>query len=139
MKGILALIVLLTSLSAVSQDDYKLITEEDGVKVYAKWGREKWLKKDSPKVLLTWVENTTDKDVIYKIGMEFFYQTTLSETFPTQEFCVKSGKSKKGKLDGVYYKSCDLSNEQIMSDDFDYSVVFEIVDDDADCSEFSKE
>jgi|GEM_PF-1777968 hypothetical protein len=139
MKSLLTIFALLFTLQSFAQEDYTLITEEDGIEVYAKIGREKWLDKESSKILLIWVKNTTDQDVIYEVGAEFFFKMALQETFPPQQFCVKSGSSKKGKLDGIYYKSCDLSNEQIMGDNFDYEVIFEVKEKGADCSSFLKE
>ncbi|MFZ6052328.1 hypothetical protein [Halocola ammonii] len=139
MKSLLVLFALLFTMQSFAQEDYQLITEEDGVEVYAKIGREKWLDKDSPKILMIWVKNTSDEDVIYEVGAEFFFKMALQETFPPQEFCVNAGRSKKGKLDGIYFKSCDLTNEQILGENFDYEVLFEIKEKGVDCSSYSKE
>ena len=65
------LLVVLTFALAVNniRAQYTLYREVSGVEFYTKWGREKWLSKKSPKVLMVKIVNTGSKAVDFDLGV----------------------------------------------------------------------
>jgi LEA14-like dessication related protein len=78
-----------------------LATATDSVQIFSQWGKEKPLKKSSPKVLLLRVENSNPQPVEVSFEVNFIDELKVVETSNVQKVQIaaaKSGKPKKVKL-----------------------------------------
>ncbi|MEA3449302.1 MAG: hypothetical protein U9Q98_12775 [Bacteroidota bacterium] len=90
----------------------------DGVAISYKWSHAKWWNKSSPLQLRFKIKNTNDYPV--KISFELVYMLDYVVKFKSgdMERTLKSGRTISGKLNGYYFESENLTNEEIESDIF---------------------
>ena len=80
---------------------FVLSTASDSVQIFTQWGREKPMKKSSPKVLLIRIENANPQSVEVEFEINFIDDLRVVETSNLQKVklaAAKSGKPKKVKL-----------------------------------------
>lgn len=112
MKKLLAALgFMLVLLSADAQ--YQLYKEVEGVEFYTKWGREKWLSKKSPKVLLIKVVNKGSLAVDFEMGVEFFKDMIMVEESKPSSMCISAGKTLLPRMAGLVYKPAEVNPEEI--------------------------
>lgn len=116
--GLLTVLVLMGFKNEVSAQ-YQVYKEVDGVVFSTRWVKEKWYKRNSPKVLSIRVENKNSYAVKYTLGAEIFKNTVLLESFPEEDFELAGGKRITGRLNGIMFKPTKLSNDDIEKGDFD--------------------
>jgi hypothetical protein len=114
-------IVFIGSSNAFSQFGYKHVYDTiDGVAISYKWSHSKWWKKSSPLQLRFKMKNTNEYDV--KIEFELAYMLNHIVKFNSGELEgeIKGGRAVTGKLNGFYFETGELSNEEIKSDKFSW-------------------
>ena len=111
--------LLLMGLNNEAGAQYQVVKEVDGVVFSTRWVKEKWFKRNSPKVLSVRVQNKNSHAVKYTLGAEIFKNTVLLESFPEEEYELAAGKKVTGRLNGIMFKPTKLSNEEIEKGDFD--------------------
>lgn len=113
---------------AFAQFGYKNVHDTiDGVAISYKWSHSKCLNKSSPLQLRLKIKNTNDYDV--KINFELAYLLDHIVKFKSgeQETVIKSGRARSGKLNGFYFQTDKLSNEEIESEKFEWDFLkFEV-------------
>ncbi|MFN5294807.1 MAG: hypothetical protein ACK5BL_04710 [Flavobacteriales bacterium] len=90
---------LCTSQQASAQ--FVLSTAADSVQIFTQWGKEKPMKKESPKVLLMRIENANPQPVEVSFEINFIDELRVVETSNVQIVKIaasKAGKPKKVKL-----------------------------------------
>jgi hypothetical protein len=98
---------------------YQVFKEVDGVVFSTRWVKEKWYKRNSPKVLSVRVQNKNEYTVKYTVGVEIFKNTVLLESLPEEEYTLDAGKRVTGRLNGIMFKPAKLTSEEIEKGDFD--------------------
>ena len=102
---------------------FVLSTASDSVQIFTQWGREKPMKKSSPKVLLMRIENANPKAVEVAFEINFIDELRVVETSNIQTVKIpgtKSGKPKKVKLK---FKPASYNPEDIDSVDVEIESV----------------
>jgi hypothetical protein len=102
---------------------FVLSTASDSVQIFTQWGREKPMKKSSPKVLLMRIENANPKAVEVAFEINFIDELQVVETSNIQTVKIagtKSGKPKKVKLK---FKPASYNPEDIDSVDVEIESV----------------
>lgn len=94
--------------------DYQKV---DGVSFGYKWAEAKNDAGESVPALLLQVVNKNDTAINYSMSVDFYYEGVLRESGELDN-CVPAGKTRKGKLNGVYLISENFTSEQIKSSDF---------------------
>ncbi|MFO7878977.1 MAG: hypothetical protein ACQES0_02165 [Bacteroidota bacterium] len=128
MKKVKFIIILLCFVmfgkASQAQFGYKHVYDTiDGVAISYKWAHSKWLKKSSPLQLRFKMKNTNDYDV--KIEFELAYMLNHIVKFESGELEseIKDGRAITGKLNGFYFETDKLSNEELKSDEFSWDFV----------------
>lgn len=101
--------------------NYCISEAEDGMVISAKWKYEKWFKRGKRVLCLT-VENTNGKTSSANFLINFYRGGVVAETITVEDLCVKGAKTKKGRGDGLCFKSEEFSNEELMADDFHWKI-----------------
>lgn len=98
-------------------DEFKT---EDGVEFSYRWTRSNFFDRSSPLELRLKVKNTNDYPVEVSFQVDFYMGPVVKESSNTTKLCIRPKLAKTGRLNGVYYRSSVLSNEEIESDDFEW-------------------
>ena len=114
--------LILTSHVGQAQSKFKDFSTVDGVVFSTRWTHEKWLSKKSPLILSVKVKNTNSHAVSYTLGVEFFLNARMVEQNPAAEYCLKAGRTAKGKLNGTYFKPENLTEQEVRSDWFEFQL-----------------
>lgn len=99
--------------------NYEEYTTVDSLVVSTKWQEG---KKGKPSLLFIKVQNQSSSDLKYTLGIDFFFEGRTVESSEETEYCLKSGQTKMGKLNGIYFQSSKLSNEDLKSPDFEFEL-----------------
>lgn len=94
--------------------DYQKV---DGVSFGYKWAEAKNDAGENVPALLLQVQNDNGTAISYGMSVDFYYEGVLRESGELNN-CVPAGKTRKGKLNGVYLISENFTSEQIKSSDF---------------------
>jgi hypothetical protein len=103
------------------KENYKTI---DGVEISYKWSHAKFLNKNSPIQLRFKMKNTNDYPV--KIEFELVYMIDHIVKFESGELSadIKAGKAISGKLNGFYFETDVLSNQELQAENFSWDFLF---------------
>lgn len=94
----------------------------DGVDIQYRWARSKWLDKSSQLELRLKLKNNNDYPVEISYVIEFYMGPMLEETSDVTELCINPKLAKTGRINGMYYRSSSLSNQQLESDEFSWEI-----------------
>lgn len=118
-KGLLLLlpfaILLLTAQTC--NTGYTLNQKVEGVQFGHKWAEAKNDDGDRVPAVLLLVDNQNTNAIHYSLSVDFYYEGLLRESAELS-YCVPALKARKGKLNGVYLISENLTSDQIKSSDF---------------------
>jgi hypothetical protein len=92
---------------------FVLSTASDGVQIFTQWGREKPMKKSSPKVLLMRIENENPKAVEVAFEINFIDELRVVETSNLQTITIPAGKPGKPKKKKLKFKPASYNPEDI--------------------------
>jgi hypothetical protein len=108
-------IFLITTFGLSAAGQYQLYKEVNQIEFYTKWGREKWLSKKSPRVLMVKVVNKSASAVEFDLGVEFFRNLVLVEESKPVSQCLSSGKTLLPRMSGLMFKPADANPDEIDS------------------------
>jgi hypothetical protein len=90
----------------------------DGVTIQYRWANSKGRDKNSPLELRLKIKNNNSYPVRVSYEIEFFMGPVLEESSDQTVLCINPKLARTGRINGMYYRSSKLSNEQIESEDF---------------------
>jgi hypothetical protein len=113
-----ALILILSATAVRAQ--FVLTAAADSVQIYSQWGKEKPMKKDSPKVLQLRIENSNPAPVEVSFEINFIDELQIVETSKVQTVKISAGKPGKPKRVKLKFKPASRNPEDI--DDVDVTI-----------------
>lgn len=125
MKALIIISSLLIGLnfSAQGQKKYTLIHDDHGVQFFTKTGKAKRDDGGSETAIFLKVVNGNDQDCSYSFGLDFYFKGKATDSMPVMKYCLKAGRTAQGKMNGVYFQSDSLTDEQMASDDFEFELI----------------
>ena len=100
-----------------------LSTASDSVQVFTQWGKEKPMKKESPKVLLMRIENSNPFAVEVSFEINFIDELKVVETSNTQQVKIAAGKNGKPKRVKLKFKPANYNPEDVDGVDVEITAV----------------
>lgn len=117
MKYILPAMAFILLTAQTCNTGYTTYQKTEGVTFGYKWAEAKNEEGEKVPALLLEVRNENAHDILYNLSVDFYYEGILRESGPL-ESCVPAGRTRKGKLNGVYLLSENFTSEQIEGSDF---------------------
>jgi hypothetical protein len=108
-------IILISAIGLSAAGQYQLYKEVNQVEFYTKWGREKWLSKKSPRVLMVKVVNKGSHAAEFDLGVEFFRNLVLVEESKPASQCLSAGKTLLPRMSGLIFKPAETNPDEIDS------------------------
>ncbi|MFO7923718.1 MAG: hypothetical protein R6U58_08515 [Bacteroidales bacterium] len=94
----------------------------EGVDIQYRWVHSTWIDRSSPLELRLKIKNNNDYPVEVSYVIEFFMGPMLEERSDTTRLCINRKLAKTGRINGMYYQSNKLTNEEIESDEFIWEI-----------------
>lgn len=94
----------------------------EGVEIQYRWTNSRFFDRSSPLELRLKIKNTNDYPVSVTYDVEFYMGPILEETSDDTQLCINPKLAKTGRINGMYYRSSTLSNEQLESDEFSWEL-----------------
>jgi hypothetical protein len=118
MRLFFLLIAFANSFSSFAQDDYTLLLENE--KIIISYQITEVKKKGAllPQLNLS-IQNISETNVEVRFDLSLRYEMEIVEGTQVSKICVAIGKTKKGKIKGMFYKPETLTFEQLRSEDFE--------------------
>jgi hypothetical protein len=117
MKYLVAAVLYILFSAQACSTGYETYKKTDGVTFAYKWAEAKNEAGEKVPALLISVQNENIHAVNYKMSVDFYFEGMLRESGELEN-CVPAGKTRKGKLNGVYLVSEKFTSSQISSTDF---------------------
>ncbi len=111
-----------TSQEAFGQRRYVDHSTEEGVSIQYRWANSKWLDRSSPLELRLKIKNNNDYPVEISYVIDFYMGPLHEESSDVTELCINPKLAKTGRINGMYYQSSRLSNQQLESDAFSWEI-----------------
>ncbi len=111
-----------TSHVAFGQRRYVDHSTEEGVSIQYRWANSKWLDRSSPLELRLKIKNNNDYPVEISYVIDFYMGPVHEESSDVTELCINPKLAKTGRINGMYYQSSRLSNQQLESDAFSWEI-----------------
>jgi hypothetical protein len=92
---------------------FVLTTAADSVQIFTQWGKEKPMKKESPKVLLMRIENANPQPVEVRFEINFIDELRVVETSNVQTIKIGAGKAGKPKKVKLKFKPAKYNPEDV--------------------------
>ena len=106
------------SFSSQAQDIYSIILEDDQVVISYLTLEVKKKGQSIPEIRFS-IENKSESALNVDFVINFEYEMEIVEVTAVEDICIAAGKTKKGKIKGLFYQPETLTLEQIRSEDFD--------------------
>jgi len=116
MKAITRILILVVSVLWLPQNSsaqFVLSTASDSVQIFTQWGKEKPMKKESPKVLLMRIENSNPQPVEVSFEINFIDELRVVETSNVQIIKMGAGKAGKPKKVKLKFKPAKYNSEDL--------------------------
>ena len=94
----------------------------DGVDIQYRWSHSRWFNRSSPLELRLKIKNNNDYPVQVTYDIEFYMGPVLEETSDDTELCINPKLAKTGRINGMYYQSQTITNEELESDEFSWEI-----------------
>ena len=108
------LVVCVSLLASVSSSaQFILSTASDSVQIFTQWGKEKPMKKSSPKVLLMRIENSNPNPVEVVFDINFIDELKVVETSNTQNVKIGAGSADRPKRVKLKFKPAKYNPEDV--------------------------
>ncbi len=120
-KILLFLLIGSSAISVNAQNKYTEKTGNDSLQIMYKWKFPEKKGVEQPAELLLKVINKQDVPVALSFEVVYSMDLRTVATFVV-DTCLKAKKTIYGKLNGLYFISEDLTNEQIRSDGFVWEI-----------------
>lgn len=117
---ILVLVVLcfLPVINLQAQPKFNKLDSDSGVEFYYRWKHEKKNNTDSPLVFIVKVMNTNDYKTEVAFTVDYFYKTLREASSEEQRFCIAPRKALVNDLKRTRFDRGNLTNQQLLSEDF---------------------
>jgi hypothetical protein len=99
--------------SKQAEAQFVLSTAADSVQIFTQWGKEKPMKKESPKVLLMRIENSNPQPVEVSFEINFIDELRVVETSNVQMIKIGAGKAGKPKKVKLKFKPAKYNSEDL--------------------------
>jgi hypothetical protein len=106
------------SFSSQAQDIYSIILEDEQVVISYQTLEVKKKGQMIPEIRFS-IENKSNSGLNVDFVINFEYEMEIVEVTAVEDICIAAGKTKKGKIKGLFYQPEKLSLEQLRSEDFD--------------------
>jgi hypothetical protein len=106
-------ILMFAFVSQRTEAQFVLSTASDSVQVFTQWGKEKPLKKESPKVLLMRIENANPSPVEVSFEINFIDELRVVETSNVQTVKIGAGRADKPKKVKLKFKPAKYNPEDV--------------------------
>ncbi len=107
------LLCVLVMANASAHAQFVLSTASDSVQIFTQWGKEKPMKKSSPKVLLMRIENSNPTPVEVVFDINFIDELKVVETSNTQKVKVGAGSAERPKRVKLKFKPANYNPEDV--------------------------
>jgi hypothetical protein len=107
------LLCVLVLANASARAQFVLSTASDSVQIFTQWGKEKPMKKNSPKVLLMRIENSNPNPVEVVFDINFIDELKVVETSNTQKVKVGAGSADRPKRVKLKFKPAKYNPEDV--------------------------
>jgi hypothetical protein len=104
MRYLILILFVAASAIADAQSKWTEYSAEDGLIVSYKWSKIRPKKKDQTPELQIMVMNSNAYTVNYTLAVEVFINGKLNLQSPPATYCILPGKTKKGKINGHYFR-----------------------------------
>ena len=121
MRVIYLLFLMTLSVSISAQDTYKPLTETDDLIISYQILEVKKKGAMIPEVRLS-VQNKSDKVLDVKAILKLNYDWETAEQYEVTDVCVNPGKTKKGKIRGLFFNPENLTMAQLNSEDVEFLI-----------------
>lgn len=122
MRVFLFLVAIVFTLSSTAQDESHIIKENDQIIISYKVLQVKKKGALIPEIRIA-VENKDAGYVTASFILNFHYDMVLVEATEVPKLCIAPGKTKQGKIKGLFYNPQDLTYEQLQSFDVEINAV----------------
>jgi hypothetical protein len=112
-RAILLVVCVLLLASVSSSAQFILSTASDSVQIFTQWGKEKPMKKSSPKVLLMRIENNNPNAVEVTFDINFIDELKVVETSNTQKVKIGAGSADRPKRVKLKFKPAKYNPEDV--------------------------
>lgn len=112
-RAILLVVCVLLLASVSSSAQFILSTASDSVQIFTQWGKEKPMKKSSPKVLLMRIENSNPNPVEVVFDINFIDELKVVETSNTQNVKIGAGSADRPKRVKLKFKPAKYNPEDV--------------------------
>ncbi len=100
-------------------DEHSIV---EGVKINYKWSDPGWLSKSTSYELRLKLKNENKHAVNVDFRIDFYLNGLLQETSKIEDFCISPRGMASGRLDGLYFTSLELTDEQLKSEVFTWEI-----------------
>ncbi len=104
-----------------AQEKYTEKVSTEDADIHYKWKYPMTGGVEGPAELLLKVRNKRDQAVSISFELAYILDLRTEATFAI-DTCIKAKKTIYGKLNGLYFVAPHLSNEQLMSDGFEWEI-----------------
>ncbi len=94
----------------------------EGVDIQYRWANSKFFDRNSPLELRLKMKNNNDYPIRITWDIEFYMGPKLIETNEETEVCINPKLARTGRINGMFYRSSNLNNRQLESDEFNWEI-----------------
>lgn len=122
LKGLLIFVFLFSFQALYAQNPWLPLMEKDGISIDYRWSNEKPFDRNSQLELRLRIRNSNDHHAQLNFSVDFYMGPLLHESSEEVEICLNPGRTLHGRLNGVYFRTTTLTNEQIRSEKFKFEI-----------------
>ncbi|MBR9833116.1 hypothetical protein GYB57_13290 [bacterium] len=105
MKKILTLsAILFLSITSFAQCKYNEGVSNDDIQLFYQWKRAKLFDKNSDIELRIKIKNLKKTAILVDFNADYYLDGVLQETSVIEDFCIKSKRTARGKVNGIIIK-----------------------------------
>jgi hypothetical protein len=103
-KALILSAILLVSLTSFAQCKYNEAVSNENVILSYKWKRAKSFDKNSDMELRIKIKNLKKSAILVDFNADYYLDGILQETSVVEDFCIKSKRTARGKVNGIILK-----------------------------------
>jgi hypothetical protein len=103
------------------------------VTIYYKWKKEGLFRRDALPQLVLKIRNSNPHKVLVSFRVDYYWNTILSVSSQRMGYCVKPGRSLRGKMWDLVFSSGRFNREQVVDDRFLWEITDLEIKHRADC------
>lgn len=121
MRVFLFLIAIISTISSTAQNEYNIIVENDQLEIAYQVLEVKKKGALIPEVRIS-IKNKDASYIKTSFELNFHYDMEIVEATQVPEICIAPGKTKQGKIKGLFYNPEKLTYVQLQSFDVEITV-----------------